>query len=197
MKKRFLGLTCFLLLSSSLFAETGINTGINNSGVAAKQQSNLKIGVINFKQVVEESKYGKLEQGNFETLKKQMESILEEKDKSLNEISAKINDPDYIDGLSQEAENELKHKFRVINQEVGQIQAQYYQTLQQANMKILQKLNDIVAKVAESIAKDNQLDLILNEDSFFYYSPALDISKKVISALDAQYESENKSKSQM
>lgn len=193
MKKFVSSLASLMLLSSALMAD--------QSGESAKkpaeQSSAIKIGVINFKQIVEESKYGKLEQGNFETLKKQMESILEEKEKSLNEFSAKFNDPDYVDSLSHEAENELKHKFRVINQEVGQLQAQYYQTLQQANMKILQKLNEIVSKAAETVAKDNQLDLILNEDSGFYYAPTLDISKKVITALDAQFDKEKSTKSSL
>jgi outer membrane protein len=154
--------------------------------------SSLKVGVVNFKDVVEHSKYGKFEQGNFETLKKQMESVLEDKEKTLTELTNKFNDQDYVDSLSTEAEADLKHKFRMINQELGQIQAQYYQTLNQANMKILQKLNEIVGKSAEKIAKDSGLDLILNEDGSFYYAPHLDISKKVIAALDLQYDVEVK-----
>lgn len=190
--KKYLSTTLagIVLLSGTLIAAQDDNTTAKTT--ADKQQSPIKIGVVNFKLVVEESKYGKLEQSNFETLKKQMESILEEKEKSLSEISAKFNDPDYVDSLSPEAENELKHKFRVLNQELGQIQGQYYQTLNQANMKILQKLNEIVAQASGKIAKENQLDLILNEDGGFYYSPTLDISRKVIAALDALYEAEMK-----
>lgn len=161
--------------------------------IAASSQNGLKVGVVNFKDVVEHSKYGKLEQSNFEMLKKQMESVLEEKEKTLTEISNKFNDPDYIDSLSSDAELELKHKFRMINQELGQIQSQYYQTLNQANMKILQKLNELVSKASTTIAKENRFDLILNDDGGFYYSPELDISKKIIAALDVQYEAEMKS----
>lgn len=177
-----------LLLSGTVFALEDSNS----TPKPAAQQAPVKIGIVNFKRIVEESKFGKLEQSNFETLKKQMEAVLEEKEKALNEMSAKFNDPDYIDSLSPEAENELKHKFRMINQELGQIQGQYYQTLNQANMKILQKLNDMVAATAAKIAKETQLDLILNEDGSFYYSAGLDISKSVISALDELYEVEMK-----
>ncbi|MFQ5729127.1 MAG: OmpH family outer membrane protein, partial [Waddliaceae bacterium] len=81
-----------------------------------------KIGLVNFKACVEKSKFGKQEQDNFEALKKQMEGVLEEKEKTLSEISTKFNDPDYLDSLSSEAEAELKHKFRSLNQELAQHQ---------------------------------------------------------------------------
>ncbi|MGZ3633115.1 MAG: OmpH family outer membrane protein, partial [Parachlamydiaceae bacterium] len=142
--------------------------------------------------IVDESKYGKQEQGNFDALKKQMESVLEEKEKALNEITAKFNDADYVDSLSAEAENELKHKFRFLNQEMGQIQSQYYQTLNQANVKILQKLNEMVAEASKSLAKESQLDLLFNDDGCFYYAPELDVSSKVISILNAKYDAEVK-----
>lgn len=162
--------------------------------LVAQDAKPLKVGIVNFKKVVEESKMGKQEQANFEVLKKQMESVLEEKEKTLNELSVKFNDQDYLDGLSPDGENELKHKFRTLNSELGQIQSQYYQTLNQANIKILQKLNELVSQAAAGVAKDAQVDLILNEESGFYYAPDLDLSKKVIAALDALHDAEQKSK---
>ena len=37
-----------------------------------------------------------------------MESILQEKEKTLEEIESKLNDDDYMDSVSDEAANELK-----------------------------------------------------------------------------------------
>lgn len=162
------------------------------SKAAAATSAGLSIGIVNFKTCVEQSKYGKQEQSNFEALKKQMETVLEEKEKSLNEISAKFNDPDYLDSLSQDAEKELKHKFRTMNQEMGQIQSQYYQALNQANMKILQKLNELVAKASQKVAQESKINMILNDDGGFYFSPDLDISKKIVVALDDMFEAEQK-----
>lgn len=185
-----IGLIAGLMISGALSAAPEVNA--TNKPITASSQSGLKVGVVNFKDIVENSKYGKFEQSNFEMLKKQMESVLEDKEKTLTELSNKFNDPDYVDSLSPEAESELKHKFRMINQELSQIQAQYYQTLNQANMKILQKLNEQVSKASANIAKENGLDLILNDDGGFYYAPHLDISKKIITALDALYDIEMK-----
>jgi len=153
-----------------------------------------KIASVDFKKVVEESKYGKREQANFEGLKKQMETVLEEKEKALTDMESKFNDPDYLDSLSPEAENEMKNNFRTINQELGQIQSQYYQTLNQANMLILQQLGELVSKSAAQAAKDSGFDMILSTESGFYFAPNLDLSQKIISLLNEQFDKEQKEK---
>lgn len=146
--------------------------------------NSVKVGVVNFKECVEKSKVGKHEQEVFEALKKQMENSLIEKEKTLNEISAKLNDPDYIDTLSSEAEAELKHKFRAANQEISQYQNQYYQALNQTNVKIVQQLHDVIEKTVTNIAKEMGLDLVLGEEGLFYYNPTIDITSKVVEQLD-------------
>lgn len=152
--------------------------------------SNVKIAVVNFKTCVDQSKLGKQEQSSFEALKKQMEQSLEEREKSMSEISEKFNDPDYLDSLSPEAETELKRKFRGMSQELSQIQAQYYQTLQQTNFKIVQKLQDDVTKAAAKIAEQDHYDIILNEESVFFVDSKYDISAKVIQLMDQNFEKE-------
>lgn len=151
-----------------------------------------KVGCVDFKRVIEESKYGKREQANFEGLKKQMETILEEKEKTLADLGAKFNDPDYLDSLSPEAENELKHQFRTLNQELGQIQGQYYQTLNQANMQILQQLSEVVAKASEQAASRNGIEMVLSSESGFYFAKSLDLSTEVIAVMNDLYEKEQK-----
>jgi outer membrane protein len=139
-----------------------------------------KIGTVNFKLCVEESKLGKQEQASFETMKKQMENVVEEKEKVLNDLATKLNDPDQLDLMSPEAETDLKRKFRALSQELNQLQSQYYQTLQQANIKIVQTLSDAVTKASEKVAKDLKLDIVINDETCFFASPALDISPKVV-----------------
>ena len=151
-----------------------------------------KIAVVNFKTCIDKSKVGKEEQESFEGLKKQMEQTVEEKEKVLGEIANKFNDPDYLDSLSPEAETELKRKFRSLSTELNQQQNQFYQVLQQTNLKVIQKLNEAVAKATKEVAEKNKIDLVANEESSFYYTPALDISQDVILVMDAHFESEQK-----
>lgn len=158
------------------------------SQVNAAGPDSPKIRVVNFKTCVEESKLGKQEQSSFEALKKQMEGVLSEKEKTLNELATKFEDPDYLDSLSPEAETEMKRKFRNLNQEFTQLQSQYMQSLQQTNFKVVQKLTDTVTKASKEVAERQGVDLILNEEGIFYVSSALDISKQVVTVMDQSFE---------
>ena len=151
-----------------------------------------KVRVLNFKTCVEKSKLGKQEQESFDALKKQMENVLNEKEKTLNEMAEKFEDPDYLDSLSPEAETELKRKFRAISQEASQQQSQYMQTLQQANVKVLDKLDGAIIKASEAVAEKNGYNLVLNEDSTYFYDKNLDISDEVIAVMDENFEKETK-----
>lgn len=162
--------------------------------VAKKEvPASIKIGSVNFKTCVEKSNLGKQEQASFEAMKDQMEKVVIEKEKTLEDLAAKLGNPDELDLMSPEAEVEMKRKFRALSQEMGQIQNQFYQTLQQANYKVVQKISEAVAKASEKVAKDLKIDLVLNDETCFYCNAAIDISTFVIKEMDGQIDSDNKS----
>lgn len=179
---KLLGKNIRILLASLVLA-LPLCTSLNAADAPAP-----KIGVVNFKSCVEKSKLGKREQGNFENLKKQMDVVLEKKEKEINEIATKFNDPDYIDSLSHEAEAELKHKFRAASQELQVQQQQYYQALSQANTKIIQMITEVVAKAADQVAKKQNLTFILNEEAVYFYAPSTDVTNLVVAELDRLFE---------
>lgn len=149
-------------------------------------------GFVNTKTIIEESKFGKQEQASFDSLRKQMENVLEEKEKELNEMANKFNDPDYLDTLSVEAETEIKRKFRTQSQEFQEKQNQFMQALQQANMKIMQQLGESIAKASAEIAKNMKLDAVFNYETTFFAQDTLDISGEVIKVMDKQFELDQK-----
>jgi outer membrane protein len=149
-----------------------------------EQNKPLRIAVVNFKKCVEKSKVGKKEQANFDSMKKEMEKILTEKEKALADVAGQFNDINYLDSLSPEAEAKLKQQYRTLTQEFSQQQNQFYQQLSQANVTIIQRLQEKVTKASEEVAKKQQIDLVLNEEVGFYVGPSLDISELVIKVLD-------------
>lgn len=162
-----------------------IATALTTSAFTA--DSTQAFGIVNFGTCVSDSKLGKQEQASFEALKKQMSSLLEDTEKQLNELSAKFNDPEYLDGLSPEAEEELKNKFRALNEELNRYQNQYYQVMNQANMRIMQTLSTNINSASEKIAKDKKLFMVVNKDACFYYTPALDVTNLVIAEMDRNF----------
>lgn len=51
----------------------------------------------------------------------------------------------------------------------------------------MQKLTKDVTKAAEQVAKANKIDIVLNEESSFYTTPAIDISALVVKAMDENF----------
>lgn len=149
-------------------------------------------GIVNFDTCLLESKKGKQEQASFEALKKQISSMIEETEKQLNDLSQKLNDSDYMDGLSPEAESELKNKFAALNEEMNRHQGQYYQVMQQANMRIYQQVGQEASIAAEKVAKDKKLYMVINKGACLYYNADFDITQAVIQEMDKKFEASNK-----
>ena len=158
------------------------------TATSATFADNNTFGIVNFASCITDSKLGKEEQSAFENLKKQMTDHLETTEKQLNELAAKFNDADYMDGLSPEAEDELKNKIRNLNEELMRTQNQYYQVLNQANMKIMQVVGATINTAAEKVAKDKKINMIVNKDACFFHNPTMDITNLVIAEMDKNYE---------
>lgn len=160
------------------------------------QNQTLRVGIVNTKKCLEESKLGKQEQANFEKMKTQMETILQEKEKTLEDIESKLNDDDYMDSISEEVAGDLKRKKRTIRNEGMQLQSQYMQTLQQANMKIIQKLTEAISKASAQVAQDTAngepVDVIFTDEACTYYVPRLDVSERVVAKMNAIFDAEQK-----
>ncbi|EKE07803.1 MAG: hypothetical protein ACD_17C00511G0002 [uncultured bacterium] len=150
------------------------------------------IGVVNFATCITESKAGKKEQENMESMRQQMTVLVEDTEKELREISAKFEDPEYLDSLSPKAEEELKNRFHALQEDLGRYQNQFYQVLNQANYQMIQKVSNTVAKAAEIIATQNALDYVMNKDACFYIRPGLDVTESIISEMDKKFDLDQK-----
>lgn len=148
-----------------------------------------KIGVANFAQCVADSKYGRKEQESLENLKNQMQSLVQDTEKNLREVAGKLQDPEHLDGLSPEGEQELRAKFAALQEEMAKYQNQYYQVLNQANMKMVQTMGGRIAAASEKVAKDHGFSFVINKDACFYFDA--DVTSLVLSELDHNYDIEN------
>lgn len=151
-----------------------------------------KVGIVNFGSCIQESKLGKQEQNALETMRKQFVTLIEDTDKQLREMSDKLQDKDYLDGLSKEAEEQMKNKMGQLSEEMNRYQQQYYQFMQQSQHKILQTVANGINNAAEQIATAKGYNLIINKEMCFFYNPTLDITNEVVQAMDKHYEMEEK-----
>ncbi|MCB1081343.1 MAG: OmpH family outer membrane protein [Simkaniaceae bacterium] len=148
-------------------------------------------GIVSFPSCVTESKYGKQEQDAFEHIKTQMTTLMNDIEKQLNEIATLFQDPEYVDSLSPEAEQEKKAQFQTLSEELNRYQNQYMQVMQQANMKLMQVMNNHVAKASEAIAKRKKIPMVMREEACFHYNPSFDITAEVIQEMDKNFEKDS------
>ena len=77
-----------------------------------------------------------------------------------------------------------------------QLQNQYMQTLQQANMKIVQKLTEVISKASAKVAQDTingeGVDIIFTDEACTYYKPTMDISARIIAKMNEIFDAEQK-----
>lgn len=164
--------------------------GLSTAAFAAEPAP--QIGIVNFATCVTESQSGKQEQASFEGLKKQMGTLLDDTEKQLSEIATTLNDPEKLDALSPEAEQELKGKYQTLSEEMGRYQNQYYQVLNQANMRLIQTMSAAINSASEKVAKQKKLAMILNKEACFFYSPALEVTPFVIAEMDKTFQENTK-----
>lgn len=170
-----------LIFGSSLHAASS-----NKSDI--KQEVKNEIGIVNFTSCITESKVGKKEQESLETIKNQMTALIKDIENQLNDISSKFSDPDYLDGLTPEGENEQKMKFQALKEEYDRYQNQFYQVMQQANMKLVQTVSSYVNSATDKIAKTKNLALVVNKDACFSFKESFDITQDVINEMDKVFE---------
>jgi len=172
---------CLILLTSVIaLAVVEAENSSNNE--------NTSVAVVDFRECIATSKLGKREQKAFEQLKEKTIIALEGSEKELQEISQQLNDEDYLDTISKEAGLDLQNKFRLLSEKFTQEQNQYYQMLNQANYKFIQSTQEKVNLAAKEVALDKNIQIVLNEETCFYYNSTLNITEAVIDKMDANFE---------
>ena len=158
------------------------------SGKLVAAEKGASIGVVDFAKCVKESKAGKAEQNNFDSIKNRMHKAIEDLDAQMTETANKLQDKDLLDSLSPEAENELKVRFQSLNEDMNRYQGQYYQVMQQANMKLIQTMAEMINRASEAVAKKNKFQLVLNKEAAFHFTSNLDITDQVIGELEKLFD---------
>ena len=168
-----------LCITAALFA-------VHTSGAAISKGASF--GIVDFATCIADSKYGKKEQESFDSLRNQIQSMLEDAEKQLSEVSAKLQDQDYLDGLSPEGEKELQARYQALNEELVRYQNQYYQVLNQANMRLMQTMAGFITQASQEVGKEMKIPLVVTKEAAFYYDPNFDMTALVVEKMNKDFE---------
>ena len=149
-------------------------------------------GIVNFANCVNDTKLGKQEQASFETTRKQFFSLIEDTDKQIKEITAKLEDKETLEGLTPEAIKEMEDKKGQLQAEFGHYQEQYGHFISQGQYRFLKPIQESAVKAAENVGKSKGLTKIANREAYLYYAPSLDITADVVKEMDKMFDEEAK-----
>lgn len=158
------------------------------SSPAFAASSTSTIGIVNLRRCLEESALGKKEAAEFEKMKKQFSNSMGKMEEELSSIYSKLQDDDYMEGLSESAATELRKKFEELSAEYNTAQGQYYQILNQSNLKRMQKIMDEVKKASEIVRVQEGLSMLLNEDVVLAIDASADKTDDIIKILDDSFQ---------
>lgn len=150
-----------------------------------------EIGIVDFRRCLDDSKFGQKERDGLLALQKQLATQVEAAEQELNHLTDKLRDPEFLDSLSSEAEEELKMRYQALSQDIVQRQNQFYQIMGQGEMKLMQQLTTQIMRAAQIVAKEKKLEYVIREDAFAFFNPTHDVTKDVVSEMDKLFISES------
>lgn len=163
---RFVCICAATLISFSTFAESAI---------------------VDFISCVQNSKYGQHENEQLENIHGQWAALIETTDKELKGLQEKLQDQEYLDGLSPEGEKELKAKMQALVNDKIKYQNQLYQILQHAQYFIIQRISEQISKAGEKLSTQKKFDMLVRKDHILYHKPNLEITDEVITIMDQNF----------
>lgn len=173
MNKFFVCLTASLLLGA---------------GALWSNPAETSIGVVNFATCATESKIGKQEHEKLEASRNQWVSLIQQSKKELDGIAEKLENKEYLEGISPEAEENLKLKYKSLNEDLMKYQNQLSQELYQAQAISYQKILEQASLAAETIATKNKIKAVVIKDICLFFDKTMDLTSEVLAEMDKNFD---------
>lgn len=154
---------------------------------AQAQALEQKIGILQDQLILENSMYGKdtnkkiqAALGNKQTDIAGKEEALQKKRDAFQRDEA---------AMSEKDRNEKKQELAKMQRELQGLAEQYEMEMQDLHQTELQSFRKIVMEELGNIAKAEKIELVLPQHLTYYYEKGIDLTDKVVEALDKRYKS--------
>ncbi len=149
----------------------------------------LKIGVVDFQQVVEQSDPGKKFEAGLKAEGEQMEAEIEKGKEELKALKEKLERESMV--MSEKAKEEKQIEFNVKLSGLQKKQAQFRKDFVNKQRQGVAGLRREVLEISHEIGKKDKFDLIVSKDALLYMDAGVDITPKVIQALNQRHKSKS------
>jgi outer membrane protein len=146
------------------------------------QAAELKIGMVDFQQVVEKSQPGQRVEAGLKKEGERMEAELKKDKEELQSLKDKMEREAMV--MSREAREEKEIEFRVKARNLQEKDQRYRQEFVGKQREEIDKLRKVVLEIAQEIGKKENFTMIVSKVGVLYNDPAVDLTDKVVQLLN-------------
>lgn len=147
-------------------------------------KSTCSIGVVNINACITDSRQGLDSRQALELINQKAADSLQDIDKQIQDIDAKLSDEHYRDSLTPQAVEQMRQNHEKLLQEREIRSNDFRQQMSQMHFSLLQELMTQVSVASETVAKKKGLSIALSGEGVTYFDPSLDITGDVVEELN-------------
>jgi len=150
-------------------------------------QNTLKIGVIDVKKVINNSKYGQEVMNQLQLKYNELSEKIQKKAKELQELKNEIEKKSSLWSQEVKEKKQLEYQKKLRELKGMQEDAQY--EMKEYEKKMLDPVFKELEKVIKEFVQKEKYDLILekNQPGIYYVSPEIDLTSKIIELFNKHY----------
>ena len=153
------------------------------------QAAEVKIGIIDFQQVVEKSEPGQKVEASLKKEGERMEAELTKDKDELKALKDKMEREATV--MSREAREEKEIEFRVKARNLQEKDQRYRNEFVGKQRTEIDKLRAVVLEIAQEIGKKEGFTLVVSKVGILYNDPSVDLTDKVVKMLNQRMAGKN------
>lgn len=146
------------------------------------QAAEVKIGVIDFQEVVGKSQPGQQIEADLKKEGERMEAELTKDKEALTTLKEKLEREAMV--MSREAREEKEIEFRVKARNLQEKEKRYRAEFMGKQRQEVDKLRTVVLEIAQDLGKKEGFTLVLSKVGVLYHNSAIDLTDKVVQMLN-------------
>lgn len=155
-------------------------------GARAKEPAAPKIGVVDMERILRQSKAGERARHQLDQEKEDKKKILDQKKKEVDRLREEIEKKGTQ--LSAAARKDKEDQVQEKGRDLMRMAQDYESDLQRRDNELTQRILQDCQEIIQKIARENDFSLILEKRAVLFGSDGLDVTEKVLTALDKQQE---------
>jgi outer membrane protein len=147
----------------------------------------VRIAIIDFQRILDDSKAGKAAQETINQEGRQMEAELKAKGEAIEQMKEQLQKDALV--MNKETREEKEREFRIQVNDFRESQQEFAQKARQLQIRAMSKIRNEVDTLAKAFAEEKGVTLMIEkQEAGVIYAPAqIDVTDEIIRRYDAQF----------